>query len=86
MPYARRRPRKKEAPSSALWLIEAYKEKDLLLYEYASQKLREMLDVYGIGVEQVRRFKGLNRVLGTPCWFYGAVYKRLVANAQRILG
>lgn len=77
----RRRP-KRELPSSTIRLIEKNEEQDLALYEFANRRLSEMLDVHGIGDDQVREFQSMNRLLGTPICVYELIGRKM---ATRVL-
>lgn len=83
--YMRRNVRKRRAskdqlPAATLRLIEKHEEKDLALYEFAAGRLMEMLDAYGIRAEHVRRFRTINRFLGTPVGIFGVLKRKLVVK------
>lgn len=70
--------------ASTLRLIEKNEEQDLELYEFAGNRLAEMLDSYMIGDKQVQKFRFLNRLLGVPVWACSAVRRRLIAKVKNI--
>lgn len=74
-----------KVPTSILRLIEKNEEQDLELYEYAGNRLAEMLDSYMIGDKQVQKFRFLNRLLGVPVWACSAVRRRLATKVRNIL-
>ena len=76
----KRRASKDQLPAATLRLIEKQEEKDLELYEFAAGMLKEMLDAYGIRAEHVRRFRTINRFLGTPVGMFGVLKRKLVVK------